>query len=344
MIFIYPSSLGCRSRRRFKNGKGSRLIAYMLLFMMLSAGFGFTVRFCCPYMLGGMNRFSVWLTRNPLSLMSIAMPVLSGVGQVSVDESGKKNVFAVYLPGVDLRGPQYIMSLGLPLLSKVQAPENEPDVTLPVVADEEKTVQLSKDCLVAIYNTHTGETYALTDGVDRLEGQRGGVTKAAVTLKKVLEEKYGIRTAISDRINDEVYNNAYLESEKVARDLIARNPKLQLVLDIHRDSAKSREQTMVEIKGEKAARVMIVVGSDARSPFPGWEENRDFAQRVADRMNELYPGLSLGVRVKEGRYNQHLHSNSILLEIGSVDNTTDEALYSAGLVADVLAGMINKND
>ena len=348
MIAIYPASLGYRGRRRLKNGHGYRLILYMLLFITVAGGIGFAEQhFISPFMKNGVNRLSAWMTRYPEKLVSIAMPVFSCVNNgVMVDESGKKSGFAVWLPGVDLRGPQYILRLGMPLLSKVQVPENVSVAVLPTDTDtgegEKKTTVLSNDCLVAIYNTHTGETYALTDGVVRLDGQRGGVTTVAAALKQSFEEKYGIKTAISDHINDEVYNSAYLESEKVAQQLIAVNPKLQVVLDIHRDSEKKREQTMVEIKGQKAARVMIVIGSGARTPFPTWKENQSFAQQVVAKMDELYPGLSLGVRVKEGRYNQHLHPHSILLEIGSVDNATEEAVYSAQLMADVLAGMIQK--
>ena len=318
----------------------------MLLFIMVAGGIGFMGHnFISSSIKNGVNSYLAWMTSHPEKLLSIAMPVFSCANDnVMVDGPVKKSGFAIWLPGVDLRGPQYILRLGMPLLSKVQAPENIPAAVLSADTSQEakKTAVLSNDCLVAIYNTHTGETYTLTDGVARVDGQRGGVTTVAAALKQSLEEKYGIRTAISDHINDEVYNSAYLESEKVAQQLITANPKLQVVLDIHRDSEKKREQTMVEIKGQKAARVLIVIGSGARTPFPTWKENQSFAHQLVAKMEELYPGLSLGVRVKEGRYNQHLHPHSILLEMGSVDNTTEEAVYSAQLMADVLAGMIQK--
>ena len=316
-----------------------------MLFITFAGGIGLTgQQFISPFLKNGMNLISAWLIRHPEKLVCIAMPVLACVNNgVTLDEPAKRSAFNIRLPGVDLRGPQYILCSGIPLMRKVEVTKNIPVVSSTEADQEEKiTIPLSNDCLVAVYNTHTAETYTLTDGVARLDGQKGGVTTVAATLKQSLEEKYGIKTVFSDQINDLVYNRSYIESEKVAQELITANPKLQAVLDIHRDSEKKREQTMVEINGHKAARIMIVVGSGARAPFPTWEENQSFAQQVAAKMDELYPGLSLGVRVKEGRYNQQLHPHSILLEMGSVNNTTEEAVYSAKLMADVLSGLIQK--
>jgi stage II sporulation protein P len=52
----------------------------------------------------------------------------------------------------------------------------------------------------------------------------------------------------------------------------------------------------------------------------------------------MYPGLMRPTQVRrDARYNQHLHPNSLLIEIGSVENTLEEALLAAELLANVLA-------
>ena len=210
-----------------------------------------------------------------------------------------------------------------------QQPEEE---LLPVQPPE-----LSEHCLVGIYTTHTGETYALTDGMERLDGKRGGVVTVATALQEELETSYGIRVARSDRINDAVYSTSYAESEKVVRDLLAEHPHLKIVLDIHRDAGKSRQDSIVTVNGQQVAPILTIIGSDARAPFPNWRQNYALAKALSDRMDSMYPGLSLGVRVKEGRYNQYLHNGAILLEMGTVANSTEEAVASARLLAEVLA-------
>lgn len=54
----------------------------------------------------------------------------------------------------------------------------------------------------------------------------------------------------------------------------------------------------------------------------------------------MYPGLSLGVRVKDGLYNQFLHSRAVLVEMGTTENSTEEAARSARLLADALADIL----
>ncbi|GBF33152.1 stage II sporulation protein P [Desulfocucumis palustris] len=202
--------------------------------------------------------------------------------------------------------------------------------------DSSSRPPLSDQALIGIYHTHTGETYNLTDGTDRVTG-RGGVVDVGEALKKELEEKYGIKVAHSTTVNDVNYNAAYAESEKDARTLLAENPGIQILLDIHRDAGKSRQNSLVKINGQDCGIIMLVVGSGARAPFPTWKQNYNFAMELAGMMDKKYPGLCCGVRVKEGRYNQFLHPRAVLLEVGSTSNSTGEAVNSIRLLAGLLA-------
>lgn len=194
--------------------------------------------------------------------------------------------------------------------------------------------------LVAIYNTHTGETYAATDGVERVAG-RGGVVRVAAVLEKGLRQ-HGIAVLRTERIHDSRYATSYLESEKTVREFIYANPDIAALFDIHRDSKQPAGTTTVKVKGRDVARVLIVVGSDDRLPFPNWRQNLAFAQRIADRSDALYPGLCSGVRVKDGRYNQFLHPRVLLFEIGGVNNSLEEAEAAAELFAGVLAEVLKE--
>ena len=205
---------------------------------------------------------------------------------------------------------------------------------------EVEVVELSGEPLVGIYNTHTGETYALTDGVERLNGKRGAVVRVSEELQNVLEQRHNIKVVRADKIHDVQYNQSYIESEKTVKSLLNEYNNLLLLLDIHRDAGRPRADSYIEINGEKVARILFVVGSDARMPFPNWQQNLATARKINTKMEEMYPGLTYGIRVKEGRYNQQYHPGAVLVEIGSVENTTEEALRAAELFADVIAEVI----
>lgn len=255
---------------------------------------------------------------------------------------------------VNLNKPETILQSQIPCFSMVELPTTAGAVE-PVdrknylqhqdtAAQKDKTAgtALTGPPLVAIYNTHTGETYQLTDGVERLDKKRGGVVRAAEALEERLQQEYGINVVRSNKIHDAQYNMSYIESEKTVKKLVNQYKELKLLLDIHRDAGRAREDSFVTINGDKVAPIMIIVGSDARRPFPKWQQNLAMAKKLADKMDELYPGLSLGVRVKEGRYNQQYHNGALLLEIGSVQNTTEEAVKAAELLADVVAELLKE--
>ncbi|GAB6274918.1 MAG: hypothetical protein STSR0004_17830 [Peptococcaceae bacterium] len=213
-------------------------------------------------------------------------------------------------------------------------PESKTELKLPA------SFPLSQDTLIAIYHTHTGETYARTDGKERLDGQHGGVVAVGAAIKEELESKYAIKTIHVDKIHDEKYNMAYLKSEETARELIANYPELVLLLDIHRDIKKNRKNSLIKVNGQEVAPLFFVVGSGARAPFPTWQQNYELAKTLTREIEEKYPGLCLGVEVKEGRYNQFLHPGILIMEIGNVNNSTAEATAAGRLLADVLAQVI----
>jgi len=194
--------------------------------------------------------------------------------------------------------------------------------------------------LVGIYNSHNAETYQVTDGVARLPGKNGGVSEVARTLAQTLQEKYGIGAVYDDTIHDYPrWGASYGNSEETAKTLLKKYPDIAILIDVHRDAGIDRRET-VTIENKKAAPVLLIVGTDTRWEHPNWRKNFAFAQKVNAVMNELYPGLSAGVRTQSGRYNQHLHPHAILAEMGSASNSLEEAKVSARLFAKVIARVL----
>jgi stage II sporulation protein P len=287
-----------------------------------------------------------WGERDPHGLMRSSVPVMAWAGDPEnypEEITVRSLITSVLAPfRININSYPELLNTEMPALAEYNknkampgVPSN-PAIKQPVPSE----VELTPDALVGIYFTHTGETYNLTDGVDRVDGKQGGVVDAGIACKEQLEKKYGIRVALDDRINDAEYGVSYVESEKTARQILENNPKIQVILDIHRDAGKERKNSLVKINGRDIAPILFVVGSDARAPFPTWRKNFDFATKLSEDINKKYPGLCAGVRVKEGRYNQFLHPRALLVELGSTNNTTQEAIESAKLLADVLAETI----
>lgn len=196
--------------------------------------------------------------------------------------------------------------------------------------------------LVFIYHSHSSEAYRLTSGADHVWGSEEGVIAVGAALAKALSEKYNIPVLHSRKIHDyPVWREAYINSYKTVSDALEKHPTIEMVLDVHRDAGTTRLSgpPTVEIGGRKAARVFIVVTTDRFGlPHPNWRENLAFAYYLNAKMDEMYPGLSRGINVRDdARWNQHVHNRAVILEIGCEQNTRQEAETAAALLADVIA-------
>lgn len=272
-----------------------------------------------------------WLGMAPADLGQIAADILARAARIDLADSRRLLASQLSPP---LANPALMTMAATPVVPRLPSPSGESVQRL------EHNPEKAEKVTVGIYHTHTGESYQLTDGVERVDGRPGGVVAVGQVLKRALKEKHGIGVVHSEKVHDVPYNRSYLESEQTVRHMLSEHPDLQLLLDIHRDSILDRSRTVTEIGGQQVATILLIVGSDARQPFPGWRENYRLARAVAAKAQELYPGLCVGVRVKEGRYNQFLHPGALLVEVGGVANHTEEALRTAELLADILAAVL----
>ena len=71
-------------------------------------------------------------------------------------------------------------------------------------------------------------------------------------------------------------------------------------------------------------------------PNPYVQDNLAFAFQMKLTADEYYPGLTRKTYLKGYRYNMHLCSKSLLIELGAQTNTCDEVKNSLDIVAHVL--------
>lgn len=206
---------------------------------------------------------------------------------------------------------------------------------------------------VLIYHTHSSEMYlgptAASTGYRNSHLEFSSTNDRAVTgimqvgrhLAATLSQ-LGIPVLHDSRIHD--YGGlkySYFNSERTVSEHLQRYPDLELVIDLHRDAGVPEPVTTVN--GQRVARVLLVLGTaqDIPQSHPNWQANVAFAQRLFSTAQQMYPGLMRPTQIRrDARYNQHLHPNSLIIEVGSVENTLEEAMLAAEYVARVLANLL----
>ena len=126
---------------------------------------------------------------------------------------------------------------------------------------------------------------------------------------------------------------------------MSSNKSLKFLFDIHRDSQK-RKLTTATIEGKAYAQVFFIIGKSN----PNWKQNTEFADQIHEKLEGSYPGLSRGIYGKSsnggrnnGEYNQSLSEDSVLIEIGGIDNTLEECYRTADALAGVIADLYFKD-
>lgn len=193
---------------------------------------------------------------------------------------------------------------------------------------------------VFIYHTHYTESFLPelkgTDHPNTAYDNKINIGRVGERFGESLE-KLGIGAQVYTGGYQAEWNKLYQASREKVVAVMKQDKDLRYFIDIHRDSQR-RAKTTKEIDGKNYARVAFVIGT----AHPHWEKNEQLARKLHNKLNELYPGLSKGVFRKSramgnGEYNQSLSPNSLLMEVGGVDNTFAETYRTADALARALA-------
>lgn len=138
------------------------------------------------------------------------------------------------------------------------------------------------------------------------------------------------------------YNDSYDRSRETVQNILAENPSIKIVLDIHRDAIEresgERIAPVAEIGGKNAAQIMIISGcDDGTMDMPNYLKNFRFAAMLQQQLENDYEGLTRPILFDYRKYNQDLTTGSILIEVGSHANSVDQAVYSGELIGRSLA-------
>ena len=203
---------------------------------------------------------------------------------------------------------------------------------------------------VLILHTHGTEAYTSPGGADyeasgtyrTLDEDHNMLSLGQLVARRLEEAGIGV---IQDRnLHDYPdYNSAYANAGASVQELLAEYPSIRLILDLHRDAADTAYGQMVtecSIGSERAAQLMIVVGTDAGGqPHPDWEENLSLALKLQVLLERENPGICRPLKLTHHRYNQHLGDRALLIEIGAAGNTLHEAELAAEALARAVIGL-----
>ncbi|GLX69193.1 stage II sporulation protein P [Paenibacillus glycanilyticus] len=222
-------------------------------------------------------------------------------------------------------------------------PSDDPSPTPTPTPDQTGGHTTGKDKVVFIYHSHSRESW-YPEIADK-DGDANSASKNITLVGERLAEKLedlGVGTTHSDEdypttVPGYDWNYSYKYSKKTVQEAMASNKKLKFFFDIHRDSGR-RKTTTANINGKSYAQVYFIIGHKN----PDWKKNAEFATQIHEELEKQYPGLSRGILGKttatgNGEYNQSLSDDSVLIEIGGVDNTLTESYRTADVLAKVIA-------
>lgn len=181
---------------------------------------------------------------------------------------------------------------------------------------------------IALYCTHSDESYITGDGTESIEG-KGGIYDIARALGNALEEK-GVSVEISDNTHLPHDAGAYRRSRSTAVSLLKAQP--DAIFDIHRDGIPDPDEYVTTVGNEKMSMVRLLVGKSNQNK----DANLSFAKQIKAVADKTKPGLIKDIYMGKGTYNQDLAPRSVLLEFGTHTLDKDLVLRAVNPMSEVI--------
>ncbi len=201
---------------------------------------------------------------------------------------------------------------------------------------------------ILIYHTHSQETFA-----DSIPGDESTSIVGMGSYLTTLLQQQGFQVIHNkdtfDMIDGEIdRNKAYTRAEPVISQILAENPSIQIVIDLHRDGVGENVHLVKEIDGKPTAQVMFFNGMSYSAkngaidylPNPYIENNLALTMQMKLASDSLVPGFARKVYLKSLRFNLHLHPGAMLIEAGAQTNTVEEMRNAMEVLARVLADVL----
>ncbi len=193
---------------------------------------------------------------------------------------------------------------------------------------------------IYVYTTHENEAYS--DKYLEVYNINPTVKMMGYILRDYLND-LGVDVIVEDKSVTDVlkkngwsYKYSYDASKELIMPVISENKDLELIIDLHRDSA-ALSKTLLEKDNEKYARILFVVGAE----YEGYEVNYELAKKMNELLENEVSGITRGISLKEGAgvngiYNQNISNHSVLIELGGQYNEIEELNNTLKVLAKVI--------
>ena len=198
---------------------------------------------------------------------------------------------------------------------------------------------------ILIYHTHSQEGYK-----DSVAGdETTSVVAVGEYLAKLLSEQYGIEVLHHKGEYDVAdHAKAYSNARPAIEKILAENPTIEVVIDLHRDGVAASTHLVTELNGKPTAQIMFFNGlsrTTAKGELtylenPYIEDNLAFSFQMQLAAEEYFPDLARRIYLKGYRYNMHLCPKSLLVEVGAQTNSFQEAKNAMEPLAILLAKVL----
>lgn len=205
-----------------------------------------------------------------------------------------------------------------------------------------------KEPKVLIYHTHSQEGF-----VDSVEGDTStSIVGMGTYLTELLNER-GIPTMHHEGVYDLIdgsldRSKAYDLADPEIRKILAENPSIEVLIDLHRDGVAEGTHLVTEINGKQTAQIMFFNGlsrTKANGEIdylynPYRQDNLAFSLQMQLKAMELFPGFTRHIYLRGYCYNMNILPKTLLVEAGAQTNTVEEMRNAMELLAETLDGVL----
>lgn len=201
---------------------------------------------------------------------------------------------------------------------------------------------------ILIYHTHSQETFADSDN-----DPSTSIVGIGRYLTEILNNKYKIPTmhheGVYDLINGKLdRSEAYEFAKSEVEQILAENPSIEVVIDLHRDGVADTTHLVTEINGKPTAQIMFfnglsrtrVNGDLAGMANPYLQDNLAFSLQMKIAAETKYPGFARRNYLRGYKYNMDLMPRMLLIEAGAQTNTVEEMRNAMEVLADLLNSVL----
>ncbi len=184
---------------------------------------------------------------------------------------------------------------------------------------------------ILVFHAHGQEGFADTEETGKT------IVDAGEYLCELLRNEYGYNvmhiTESFDLVNGVLdRSTAYTYANERLEEILAENPSIEVVIDLHRDGVDENTHLVTDIDGRKTAKLMFFNGISYTNEQgelqhlqnPYLSENLAMSYQMMLLGENLYPDLMRCIYIEGYRYCLHHRARSMLVEAGAQTNTYEE--------------------